>query len=247
MLYYTVVCMKGGLFMDKVIKIAKIFFFMLVKRIILLFTTVLRKNDSDTYYKIVRSWAQYTIRIIKAQVETVGQDNLPEGNCLFVSNHQSNVDIPLILSQIDKPMGFIAKKQLEHVPLMSFWMKKIHCVFLNRDSVRDAVESINEGARILQNSSSMVIFPEGTRSRQDTMGDFKKGSIKLGLKASVPIVPLTICGSYKSYEQNNKFTPSSIKLVIGKPIYIENLSKEEKKNLTEIIKESIQNNYDLSH
>jgi 1-acyl-sn-glycerol-3-phosphate acyltransferase len=201
------------------------------------------RNDEEIYYKVVKSWAEYTMKTIGVKVHTEGLHNVPEGNCLFVANHQSYVDIPLVLSQINKPIGFIAKKQLERVPLMSFWMKKIHCVFLNRDSVRDAVESINEGARNLENYCSMMIFPEGTRSKCDNIGDFKKGSMKLALKASVPIVPITICGSYNAYEKYNTFTPANVSLVIGKPIYTDGLTKEEKKNLSEYIKSIIQTNY----
>lgn len=230
-----------GFVMGKYFKIAKIFNFMLASRI----KITGKKVDSNTHYMVVKRWAQYTLDTIGADVETIGLENIPECNCLFVSNHQSYIDIPIILSQIDKPIGFIAKKQLENVPLMSFWMKKIHCVFLNRESVREAIESINEGVKILENFSSMVIFPEGTRSRGDNMGEFKKGSIKLGLKASVPIVPVTICGSYRAYEQSGTFKPCKIKLIIGEPIYTDKLGKDEKKNLSDLIKASIEKNYCL--
>lgn len=203
------------------------------------------KSSDAAYYKVVNDWAKYTMKTIGVNVQTEGLENIPEGNCLFVANHQSYVDIPLILSQIDKPIGFIAKKQLNKVPFMSFWMKKINCVFLNRESVREAVESINEGVNNLESRCSMMIFPEGTRSRGDKLGEFKKGSMKLAIKSSVPIVPLTICGSYKAYEQNNTFTAANVKLKVGKPIYTNNLSKEEKKNLSDYIKSIIEQNYEI--
>lgn len=229
--------------MVTVFKISKIFAYMIIARIKLLFT---KKTDraQNFHSKIVRNWANYTLKTIGVKVHTVGLENIPDGHCLFVGNHQSYVDIPVVLSQIDKPIGFIAKKQLEKVFFISYWMKKIRCVFLNRDNVREAIESINQGANNLQNYCSILIFPEGTRSKSDEIGEFKKGSMKLALKSAVPIVPITICGSYKAYENNNnKFFPTDVTLVIGRPIIIDSLSKEERKNLSEKTKEVIQNNY----
>ncbi|WP_163195642.1 lysophospholipid acyltransferase family protein [Clostridium thermarum] len=228
--------------MSKVIKIAKIFNFMAVARLKLLKAKNIDSKE-EIYYKEVKRWAEYTMKTLGVKIQTEGINNVPVGNCLFVANHQSYVDIPLILSQIDKPIGFIAKKQLKKVPLMSFWMKKIHCVFLDRDSLRDAIGSINQGVKNLRNQSSMVIFPEGTRSRSDKIGEFKKGSMKLALKASVPIIPITICGSYKAYEEFNTVKPANVRLVIGKPIYTDALSKEEKIHLSEHVKSIIQANY----
>ncbi|WP_139904643.1 lysophospholipid acyltransferase family protein [Clostridium thermarum] len=228
--------------MSKVIKIAKIFNFMAVARLKLLKAKNIDSKE-EIYYKEVKRWAEYTMKTLGVKIQTEGINNVPVGNCLFVANHQSYVDIPLILSQIDKPIGFIAKKQLKKVPLMSFWMKKIHCVFLDRDSLRDAIDSINQGVKNLKSHSSMVIFPEGTRSRSDKIGEFKKGSMKLALKASVPIIPITICGSYKAYEEFNTVKPANVRLVIGKPLYTDALSKEEKINLSEHVKSIIQANY----
>lgn len=229
--------------MGTVYKITKIFVYMIFARIKLIFTN--KKNiDQNLHSRIVRSWANYTLKTIGVKVRTMGLENLPEGNCLFVGNHQSYVDIPIVLSQIDKPIGFIAKKELKKVPFISYWMKRINCVFLDRANVRDAIESINQGATNLKNLCSMLIFPEGTRSKSHEIGGFKKGSLKLALKSSVPIVPITISGSYKAYENNNnKFSPADITLVIGNPIMVDTLSKEERKDLTEKIRETIQNNY----
>lgn len=229
--------------MITIFKIIKIFAYMIIARIKLLLS---KKKDKDQrfYSKIVKAWADYTLKTIGVTVRSIGLENLPEGNCLFVGNHQSYLDIPLVLSQINKPIGFIAKKELKAVPFIGYWMKKINCVFLNRNNVREAIDSINRGAYNLQNLCSMLIFPEGTRSKSDKIGNFKKGSMKLALKSSVPIVPITISGSYKAYESNNnKFSPANITLVIGRPISIDSLSKDELKNLSEIIREIIQNNY----
>jgi 1-acyl-sn-glycerol-3-phosphate acyltransferase len=207
----------------------------------------IRKNksegDADTYaHKIAKKWADFCIRTIGAEIEMVGVEHLPEGNCLFVGNHQGYLDIPLIYSKIDKKIGFIAKKELEKAPILSTWMKALHCIFMDRDNPREAIKSINEGINYLDKGFSLVIFPEGTRSKSMRLGEFKKGSMKLGLKSKVPIVPITIIGSYKVFEESNRIKPAKVKLIISKPIFIDKLSKEEQSNLSEIIRESINEN-----
>ncbi len=87
----------------------------------------------------------------------------------------------------------------------------------------------------------MLIFPEGTRSRGENLGEFKKGSMKLGIKAGVPIVPIAINGTYKVREANNgKIKAADVDLIVCPPIYPKELSKEEQNNLSETIKEVIQ-------
>lgn len=232
--------------MKKIIVIFRMFLFMFIERIRLIKHKSIKKTNpkhyEDLIFNVVKQWSQYVIKIAGTRVETIGLENIPEGNCLFVGNHQSNLDIPIVLSQLNKNVSFISKKELGKIPLFSFWMKKMHCVFLDRNNVRDAVNSISEGANILKNHCSMVIFPEGTRSKSSKMGSFRKGSIKFGLKAEVPIVPFTIIDSYKGYEEKGTFSECNVKLIINKPIYVSSLSKEEKVHIIEKIKGIIDSN-----
>ncbi|EKN42049.1 1-acyl-sn-glycerol-3-phosphate acyltransferase, partial [Clostridium botulinum CFSAN001627] len=121
------------------------------------------------------------------------------------------------------------------------WMKEMKCVFMDRQNVRAAVKTINEGVENLKNGYSMLIFPEGTRSRGENLGEFKKGSMKLGIKAGVPIVPIAINGTYNVLEANGrKIKAADVDLIICPPIYPNELSKEEQNNLSETIKDIIQ-------
>lgn len=188
-----------------------------------------------------KKWADFVIRTVGAQIYIDGIENIPQGNCLFVANHQGNLDIPIFLSIIDKPLGFVAKKELEKAPILSSWMRQLHCIFMDRDNVRESVKSINEGIEYLKSGYSMVIFPEGTRSKSSNVGEFKKGSMKFALKSKVPIVPVAIDGSYRAFEEHNRIRKCSVKVIIGKPIYTEELSREDQNNLSIIIKNMIQN------
>ncbi len=192
-------------------------------------------------HKLASKWAVSQVKMSGATVKVEGQENVPkEGAVVFVSNHQGNFDIPLLLGYIDKPKGYIAKSETEKMPLISAWMKHLNCVFMDRSSPRKSSQAIIEGIDILKDGHSLVIFPEGTRSKSNKMGEFKPGSFKLATKAKVPIVPVTIKGSYKIMEQNdNKIKPAQVELYIHPPIETANLSKEEEAELPDKVKEII--------
>lgn len=191
-------------------------------------------NGKQEYiHKVSHSWANFVMNRAGAKVNVIGLENLPKDQTvLFVSNHQSNFDIPLLLSAIDIPKGFIAKKELEKVPLISTWMKYINCIFMDRDNLRKSAASIIDGVNLLKSGYSMTIFPEGTRSKGQAVGEFKGGSFKLATKSKCPIVPLTINGTYKLMEaNNNRIKRADIELVIHPPIDVTKLSKDELENL----------------
>jgi len=151
-----------------------------------------------------------------------------EGAVVFVGNHQSNFDIAVLLGCINKSKGFLAKKELSIIPIIRSWMKKIECVFIDRGNLRQSVKAIQKCIDVLKNGQSMVVFPEGTRSRGPLMGAFKKGSLRIVEKSGVPVIPVTVNGTYRIMEANNRrIKPASVTVNIAPPIYYESLSKEE--------------------
>jgi 1-acyl-sn-glycerol-3-phosphate acyltransferase len=207
----------------------------------------MNQEEIDNYaYKELWGLAKSLVVATGSTVKITGEENLPEGSCVFVGNHQGNFDVLVLAGYVHKPIGFIAKKELETFPLVSYWMKQQHSVFMDREDPRDSVRSILEGAQNLKNGYCMAIYPEGTRSKGPEMGEFKKGAMKLAIKAGVPIVPVTINGTYKMFETQNgrKTKPVQVDLVISKPIDTKLLTKEEQNNLSENIKAIIQQNLD---
>jgi len=204
-----------------------------------------KKKEAQIFIdRIAFNWAQAMVKVTGSKVTVWGAENIPPDRAvLLVSNHQANFDIPLLLGYLEKPKGFIAKVELTKLPIISAWMKKIRCVFIDRKDIRKSLKAINEGIEILKNGHSMVIFPEGTRSRSSQMGEFKKGSLKMALKAEVPIIPVSINGSYKIMEQSSYLiTPAEVKIIVGQPIYIEQLDEKEKNNLAELVRAKIAKN-----
>ena len=187
-----------------------------------------------------RTISQKLIKLSDSTVNVHGLENIPEGPVLFVSNHQSNMDIAIICGFIDKPKGFIAKKELKKLPLINKWITLAGSIYLDRENPRKSMEGILEGIKTLKNGHSLVVFPEGTRSRGDKMGEFKSGSFKLATKSKVPIVTLTIDGTYRVMEANKiLIKPSNINFYVHKPIYTDKLSKEEIAKLPETVEHII--------
>ncbi|WP_434306100.1 lysophospholipid acyltransferase family protein [Clostridium botulinum] len=200
------------------------------------------KEEIDRYInKSVVGWAKFIVNGIGIKINKKGLENVPDGPCLFVGNHQGLLDVPVIVSSLDRYVGFVAKKEMLKLKILTYWMKEMKCVFMDRQNVRAAVKTINEGVENLKNGYSMLIFPEGTRSRGENLGEFKKGSMKLGIKAGVPIVPIAINGTYNVLEVNGrKIKAADVDLIICPPIYPNELSKEEQNNLSQTIKDIIQ-------
>ena len=201
------------------------------------------KTEERTLFihKVTHGWACFVMKMSGAEVTIKGLENLPKDQTvLFMANHQSFFDIPLLMSAIDVPKGFIAKKELEKWPGISMWMRYINCIFMDRDNMRKSAEAIVQGINILKSGYSMVIFPEGTRSKGNEPHEFKSGSFKLALKPKVPIVPITINGTYKLLERNgNKIKADKVEVIIHKPIDTKSLTKEEISTLPEKVESII--------
>ena len=185
---------------------------------------------------------KFTINIIGMDIKINGKENIPEGPCVFIGNHTSILDIPTIFYSADRLVGFVAKKEVLKVPILSYWLSRGKCIPLDRQNPRDAVRVINEGVKNLKDGYSMMIFPEGTRSLDGKTLPFKKGSLKLAIKAKVPIVPVTIDAAFTSFEENNKFKPSTVNVTFCKPIETEGLTRDEEKTLAEDIRKIIISN-----
>lgn len=193
--------------------------------------------------KVVRFWARTTLLSTGSKVLVEGRENLPDHrNICFISNHQGMFDIPLVLGFVGIPTGFIAKQELFRIPVLSHWMKEMPCVFIDRGSARKAIESFNTSAEVIKAGHPMVIFPEGTRSRSDRIGEFHQGSLKLPGMAGATIVPLVIKGSWRVFEIDKKIHAEELKLRILPPISPESDIYKDKRLLSEQLHHLLETN-----
>lgn len=195
-------------------------------------------------YHVSRNWARFLLAAAGIRVTVQGIENIPaKETVLFVSNHQGNFDIPVLFSCLNRPIGFLAKVELAKIPVIRSWMPKLGCVFIDRANLRQSVKAVQNCVEVLKGGQSMVIFPEGTRSRGPQMGEFKKGSLRLVEKVNVPIVPVSINGTYNAFEANNsRIRSAQVMLKISPPVEYQALSAEERENINTIVLQAISGN-----
>jgi 1-acyl-sn-glycerol-3-phosphate acyltransferase len=205
-------------------------------------------RDIDDYEKereqILNStiaWGVHIMKKFKVDLKVTGLENVPEGPVLFVSNHQGYADIPVYCAVFNrKQIGFVAKSSLGKIPVFGEWIRDIRSVFIERDDARSSLKTMEEGADLLSKGFSLVIYPEGTRSKGPAPGEFRKGALRLGIKAEVPIVPVTLNGTYHLYEEMGYPKPgATVQFHVHPAIPTKGLSKSEANALPEKVEEII--------
>lgn len=183
-------------------------------------TLTVEEKDTIIHQK-PKHWAKTLVKLTGSEIEVIGEEKIPQGPVLFVSNHQGNFDVPILIGFLQKPLGFISKVEVKKIPLVPRWMEAMNCVFIDRKDRRKAIQSIREGVQTLKDGHSLVIFPEGTRSKGNEMGDFKKGGLRLATDSKVPVVPITISGSYRIMEESKfGFQPAHVMVTVHDPIFL---------------------------
>ena len=180
------------------------------------------------------------------RVTVIGEENVPKDTAvLYVGNHRSFFDVLITYVRVPRPTGYIAKAELEKVPLLSIWMKHLHCLFLDRKDIKKGLKTILEGINKLKNGISICIFPEGTRNKTDEeLLPFHDGSFKLASKAKCPIIPMTINNSSAVFEDHfPKIKKTHVVLEYGTPIIIDELSAEDKKQIGTYVHDIMLNTY----
>ncbi len=177
-------------------------------------------------------WAKMVLRTTGSSIKVEGLEKIPDekGLC-FIGNHQSAIDILIVLSVLPVTVGYIAKRQLLFYPFLNLWILAFRSVYIDRGNTRKALKSIEKGVEFIKKGNSMIIFPEGTRSKSDIMGTFKNGAIKLATRAEATIVPLTISGSWHAWEEDLKIKPADISFTVHDPISTRGISSEERRAL----------------
>ena len=190
--------------------------------------------------KFVRNWARRLLKFAGARVTVEGAENVPEGAAVYIGNHASYFDIPLMLVYVGAPRGFMAKIEADKIPGIRTWMRRLHCLFVDRDSAASGAAVLREGEKMLREGYSLTIFPEGTRSKTRELLEFKAGAFRIATMAKVPIVPVTIIGARDLMENNgNRITSGDVHIVIHPAIDTASLSRPEIRTLPETVREII--------
>ena len=174
--------------------------------------------------------------------DVTGMENIPKDKAvLFVANHKSLFDTVLVYSLMPNPTGFVAKDGMLKVPLLRIWMRRLHCLFLNREDPRAGLQMILDCIELIKSGISVFIFPEGTRIAEDEMQPFKPGAVKMASKTGCPIIPIAIKGTRDVLENHFPLIRSAhVTVTIGEPIIPGDLDDENKKHLATYAQGKIQ-------
>ncbi len=227
-----------------------LFFFplFLISTIITAITTIVMSaifGDTKWGYYPARWWSKFTCAIALLRVEIIGEELLDQNQSyVFVANHQSVFDIFLIYGWLPNKFKWIMKKEIKKIPLVGKACEYAGHIFLDRTNKRAAARSIELAAKKLTNGVSVVIFPEGTRTHDGTIGKFRRGAFLLATDIKLPLVPITIKGAFEVLPRNTFLMhPGKITMVIHKPIATESYSHDNINELInkthEIIKEEL--------
>jgi len=175
-------------------------------------------SASMDYVKNV--WARRMLWLPGATLKVEGTENVDvTRSTVFVSNHQSTLDIPALFCALPVDFRFVAKKVLQYVPITGWYMWFAGFIFIDRGNRRAALETIKAAGEKIRKGTSIVIFPEGTRSETGAIGQFKKGPFALALEAGVPVTPVAVEGSRHVMPKNSwNVVPGEIRVKIGRPI-----------------------------
>ncbi|MUK88363.1 1-acylglycerol-3-phosphate O-acyltransferase [Ornithinibacillus sp. L9] len=201
---------------------------------------------NEEIFHIPSKVSQKVIKRTGTTVHVNGKEKLLDEPVLYVANHQGLFDILAFLGHLGKPVGFVAKKEINKLPIIRKWMELLYCVFIDRNDRRQSMKAINQGIENLKAGHSLVIFPEGTRSRGSILNEFKSGSLRLATKANVPIIPVSIDGTYKMLEEGNgRIQASEIKMTINDPIYPDDYKDLKSGELASLIQRTIEKSLGL--
>ena len=196
---------------------------------------------TEKIYAYARSMAKRIVALTGGKITVHGAENLPEeGVALYVANHQSYIDIPVLMSVIARPIGFVAKEEIGKIPFFKKWIVHMKCVLIARGDARKALTAILQTAKLLQQGHSMVLYPEGTRSVDGTLGEFKAGSLKAAQKGKVMIVPVAIDGARDIMPRGSFFMyRKNVTVTVLPPILAEQVQAMDSKELAAMVKSQI--------
>lgn len=171
-----------------------------------------------------------------------GLENIPKGEAvLYVANHRSYFDILIGYTSVPTLTGFVAKKEMAKIPCISRWMRYLNCLFLDRENVREGLKTILQGIEHINNGYSIFIMPEGTRNHEKDMLPFHEGSMKLAEKSGCAIIPVAMTNTDTIFEHHVPWIRKShVTIEFGKPIYMKDLNKEDRKFMGTYTRDVIQ-------
>ena len=209
--------------------------------ILTLFYTLVLRRDAASVQGLAAWWGRSICIASGVTVSVTGTEKLDsEKPYIFAANHQSQFDILALQGFLGVDFRWLAKKELFQVPIWGPAMRKAGYIPVDRSRGRQALKSLGEAAQKIAAGTSVIIFPEGTRTKDGIMKDFKAGAMVLAIKSGVDIVPVAIKGTYEILPKGKLLTnPGNVVIRVGNPIATKNCTSKDKHSLANVLQEEV--------
>lgn len=202
--------------------------------------------------RIVQWGFKVILKISGVKTTVIGEENIPDEPVLFIGNHRSYFDILLTYSRCKRLTGYIAKKEMERYLTLTAWMRRVYCLFLDRQNPKEGLKTVLTAIDYIKKGISICVFPEGTRNTgaELSMLPFKDGAFKIATKSGCAIIPVSMNNTAEIFENHfPKVKKTHVIIEYGKPVYPDQLDKETKRHIGDyvenIIQETIRKNAEL--
>ncbi|MCX5806426.1 MAG: lysophospholipid acyltransferase family protein [Proteobacteria bacterium] len=199
-------------------------------------------NKGIVIHKFSCFWAFLHLKMCGIKVLSKGTENLSKPPYIIMCNHQSALDIFVLYIALPFLFKWVAKRQLFSIPFVGWIMKRAGYVSLDRENAREGLKAINDAAQKIREGMNIIIFPEGTRSKDGKLLPFKKGVFSLALRAGVPVIPVGIIGTSRLQPKDSLMPKAKgvIYVNIGKPVLINGDKASEKARIMDEVRASIE-------
>ena len=224
------------------------FLFLVLTLPILFVLWLIGKNDPDKRDNIAFKMVRWIFRVIIVlsgiKLTVIGEENIPKDQgVVYIANHRSIFDIVITFSRFFAPTCIVAKKELERIPIFKTWLLYNKALLLDRNDLRQGMETIKKATDLAKNGTSVLIFPEGHRSKSEDeckMLEFHEGSFRISTRSGCPVVPVALHNTREILEAHfPKIKGTHVTVEYLPPIYPETLSREDQKRLGATCREKI--------
>lgn len=197
-----------------------------------------RDRPGGFYDRELRTWARRLLEVTGLPVEVRGLDRLPPGACVYAANHASFVDIWVMVARLPGSVRFVAKRELYRIPIFGWALRATRQIPMDRRDREAAARSYQSAADVVRAGRSVIVFVEGTRSRDGRLSEFKKGGFVLAIQAGVPLVPVYLRGTHAAMPRGGLWLRRRpVALVVGEPISTTGLTYDDRGALLARVRE----------
>jgi 1-acyl-sn-glycerol-3-phosphate acyltransferase len=201
--------------------------------------TLITKNPDPVYWAGLKG-VMFFVRAVGVRVRVKGIEHIPQGVCVFAANHTSAADAPAIVGAIPRRVAILLKASLFQWPIAGQAFRVAHFIPVNRSSRESAIASVEKATEALKAGQSFLIYPEGTRSPDGRLQEFKKGAVVMALKAGVPIVPMVCSGAHRIMEKHSLMIhPGEMVVEFLEPIDTSQYSFDERDALNQKVHDAM--------